>query len=133
MQLNCRLCYRIKVWISSLVFLKGYIKTAIVDSSDIFPHANQQLVLPHASNRDAQDVAAKLRALEEKMQQLWDPASQKYDLWYNFTPQRRVPSQYLVFQQLKFRLEAGEPIIVGIVAPAGYGKSELIAAFLLHA
>ena len=106
---------------------------AIVDSSDIFPHANQQLVLPHASNRDAQDVAAKLRALEEKMQQLWDPANQQYDLWYNFTPQRRVPSQYLVFQQLKFRLEAGEPIIVGIVAPAGYGKSELIAAFLLHA
>ena len=40
-----------------------------------------------------------------------------------------MPSQYLAFQQLQLRFDAGEPILVAVVAPAGFGKSELIAAW----
>ena len=42
----------------------------------------------------------------------------------------RPPTQTLAFEQLRFRHEHGEPILVCVPAPAGFGKSELIGAWL---
>ena len=68
--------------------------------------------------------------LEDKMQKLWDCDANCYRLYHQFTPPRRVPSQYLAFDQLRLRFLKGQPILVSILAPAGYGKSELLSAWL---
>ena len=39
------------------------------------------------------------------------------------------PSQYTALQQLKYRMSLDKPILVSIIAPAGFGKSELLAAW----
>ena len=43
-----------------------------------------------------------------------------------------VPSQYLAFRQLQMRFQGAEPIAVAVPAPAGFGKSELIAAWTCY-
>ena len=72
----------------------------------------------------------RLSILEDKMQRRWDVDANCYRLYHQFTPPRRVPSQYLAFDQLRLRFLKGQPILVSILAPAGYGKSELLSAWL---
>ena len=72
----------------------------------------------------------KLQELEDRFQMLWDREECCYKKWYDFKQPMRIPSQHLAFQQLKFRYERHEPLLVALVAPAGFGKSELISAWL---
>ena len=93
--------------------------------------------LPVLSSNDAPNniidrslLSERLSLLETKMQQLWDFDAKCYRLYSDFKPPRNVPSQYLAFDQLRLRFLQGEPIIAGIVAPAGFGKSELLSAWM---
>ena len=79
---------------------------------------------------DADKLAADVTAAEERMAQLWDFDVGRYRRYSEFDPKRRMPSQLLAFQQLKFRLSSNVPLLVAIVAPAGFGKSELLSAWL---
>ena len=46
-------------------------------------------------------------------------------------PPRPVPTQFLAYQQLQYRYEdKSAPFLVRCVAPAGFGKSTLISAWL---
>ena len=62
--------------------------------------------------------------------QVWDVEKKQYRPWGVVQPERTVPTQFLAFEQLRFRWHSGEPIAVAVVAPAGFGKSELIAALM---
>ena len=75
-------------------------------------------------------LQSKLQELEDRFQMLWDREESCYKKWYDFKQPMRIPSQHLAFQQLKFRYERHEPLLVALVAPAGFGKSELISAWL---
>ena len=72
----------------------------------------------------------RLSMLEDKMQRLWDFDANCYRLYHQFTPPRQVPFQYLAFDQLRLRFLKGQPILASILAPAGYGKSELLSSWL---
>ena len=61
---------------------------------------------------------------------LWDEETCCYKHWMDFDKPAQVPSQHLALQQLKFRYQLHEPLMVALVAPAGFGKSELISAWL---
>ena len=72
-----------------------------------------------------------LKNLEERFNSLYDPDSKDYKKWDEFTDTpRQRPSQATTFEQLKFRFKQKQPIIAAIVAPAGFGKSELLHAWL---
>ena len=75
-------------------------------------------------------LQCKLQELEDRFQMLWDQDESCYKKWYDFQQPMQIPSQHLAFQQLKFRYERHEPLLVALVAPAGFGKSELISAWL---
>ena len=72
----------------------------------------------------------KLQELEHRFLMLWDEQECCYKKWYDFQPSRKIPSQHLAFQQLKFRYQKHEPLLVALVAPAGFGKSELMSSWL---
>ena len=67
------------------------------------------------------------------MQLLWDPVSMTRKLYTStdFALPQPAPSQFLAFEQLVFRYKSIDPLYVCVVAPAGHGKSTLIAAWLL--
>ena len=75
-------------------------------------------------------LQCKLQELEDRFQMLWDQDEGCYKKWYDFLQPMQIPSQHLAFQQLKFRYQLNEPLLVALVAPAGFGKSELISAWL---
>ena len=63
-----------------------------------------------------------------KLQSVWRDAQRAYAHWQKAdlpTP----PSQHIAFQQLRFRFDNQIPIAVCLVAPAGFGKSETLAAW----
>ena len=57
--------------------------------------------------------------------------AQKYLPWQEVRPER-PPSQLVAFNQLKFRFEHRKPIATCIFGPAGFGKTEISAAWLCY-
>jgi hypothetical protein len=120
------------------LYLQTYVlQTAvkIVDDDPMNAHPSQQFVLSHASHREAQ---ASTEALQDKidhfvqrMGALWSEAAQVYLPWQQVRP-ATPPTQLLAFEQLKWRFQHREPIQICIFAQAGYGKTELSAAWLCY-
>ena len=109
---------------------------AIFDVGPTYGRPNQSLVLSHASLRPTIKtskacVEAQLDMLLQKLQKIWDPTSNTYRHYSDVHPPRGMPSQYLAFLELRYRLESGLPVLVCIAAPAGFGKTELVSS-LLH-
>ena len=71
-----------------------------------------------------------LQAKIAKLQSVWDLQTREYRLWNEFQPPRKVPSQYSAFEQLRLRWKNNIPILAALIAPAGFGKTELAAAWL---
>ena len=99
-------------------------------------YANQRFVLSHnmLSNTTASNerVERELQKLLGDMQLLWDPVSMTREQYTAFALPQPAPSQFLAFEQLVFRYNSIiDPLYVCVVAPAGHGKSTLIAAWLL--
>ena len=79
---------------------------------------------------------------KEQLQKIVDAATAKMEMVYSETHQAYVhwttagntqpPSQALAFDQLKLRFLHDEPIVVCLYAGAGYGKSEIIAAWTAY-
>ena len=80
--------------------------------------------------RSKKQLQDQLDRLQDRFQRLWDFKSSSYLKWNEFDPPKAVPSQHLALKQLQLRFEHDQPIIVAIVAPAGFGKSELLSAWL---
>ena len=78
---------------------------------------------------DARDA---LRAFEDKFQQLWDPSTNSYRHYSQHSEKKSCPTQYIALEQLRARFENNVPLLVGVAAPAGYGKSQLIQAWLVY-
>ena len=97
---------------------------------DMAPH--QRTLLAHEMFAPTQAMKEVLQqtldASKKKLQSVWCSSKQKYVQWES-AGLDSAPSQYIAFQQLKFRWENKVPIAVCLVAPAGYGKSELLAAW----
>ena len=104
----------------------------VLDTDPLYPVPNQTTVLSHGTLRalrsDPEVLRKKAAAFERKLQLRWDDTQGSYRLWSEI-PGMPLPSQYVAFQQLKLRFEQGAPILAAVVAPAGFGKSELIAAW----
>ena len=106
----------------------------LVDEGPVLAMPNQIPVLLSTeapqNMLDRSLLSDRLAELTLKMQKLWDFNEKCHRLWSDFVPPRPVPSQYLAFDQLRLRFSSGQPILVSICAPAGYGKSELLSAWL---
>jgi hypothetical protein len=106
----------------------------LVDDGSLPSFANQRFVLSHNMldniKCSPKIVEQKLQDLVQDMQLLWDPVS-KTRKHYTTMNVASPPSQHLAFEQLVFRYIMGAPLFVCTVAPAGHGKSTLIAAWLL--
>ena len=109
---------------------------AVVDPDPILSPSSQRLVLSHAELQALQEtpegIRARLSVLEKRMQQHWDHETRSYRPWNEFQPARKVPSQYLAFRALLKRLDMPESFFIALVAPAGFGKTEFLAALRLH-
>ena len=87
--------------------------------------------LPERSNtHDSSRGASVAEAARRKNCKLWDETSATYRRYDDLG--KKPPSQYLALQQLKYRAESNVPILVAVAAPAGYGKSEIIMAWLTY-
>ena len=65
------------------------------------------------------------------MQSLFCESTNETKLYSEIIPPRRVPTQFLAYQQLQYRYEdKSAPFLVCCVAPAGFRKSTLISAWL---
>ena len=84
----------------------------------------------HALSRD--EAAVKLQEYEDKFLALWDEETSAYRKHSEHSPPKQMPTQYLALQQLKQRWENATPLLVAVPAPAGYGKSQLILAWLAY-
>jgi hypothetical protein len=109
---------------------------AVVDSDPILSPSSQRLVLSHAELQALQEtpegIRTRLNVLEKRMQQHWDHETCSYRPWNEFQPARRVPSQYLAWRALLKRLDTPASFFIALVAPAGFGKTEFLAALRLH-
>eukprot|EP00973_Karenia_brevis_P038369 5290125-Karenia_brevis.AAC.1 len=63
-------------------------------------------------------IKTRLQQMELDMFKLWDDVAQDYRLHSEFVPPRPTPTQYLAYEQLKFRFDAQEALFVCLVAPA---------------
>lgn len=109
---------------------------AVYDADPACGRPNQDLVLSHASFKPTAAspkafVREKLDKILIKLQSLRDDNVHEYRKYDEFEPARALPSQLKAFAELRRRLEHDIPILICIVAPAGYGKTELLSA-LLH-
>ena len=77
-----------------------------------------------------EEAIAQLGVLKQKFTKLWDEQSASYRDFKEL--QRKAPSQYLALQQLIYRSDNHRPIMAAVAAPAGYGKSQIIVAWLTH-
>ena len=105
----------------------------IIDSGYI-PDPTRQLVASRTRSQltrlTPDQAQLDLAALTLKFQKLWHAGTATYRIYTDFTPPRPVPTQFLALQYLQQRWRGGDPILVAIVAPAGFGKSDLIAAWM---
>ena len=67
-----------------------------------------------------------LHGAVENMKKVWDENVCQY------VYAKPATSQFLAYEQLTFRQEHGDPLLVCLHAGAGYGKSHLILTFLKH-
>ena len=106
----------------------------LLDTDKIAFSANAQFIAKASQNAitqlTPQEARIALKQMEEEFCKLWDDASGTYRPYGELG--RHPPSQYLALQQLKYRLEKDVPIMVAVAAPAGYGKSQLISAWLMY-
>ena len=105
----------------------------IADMDPVGGPSNQSYVLSHNEfeGKSAADLNKALTKLQMEMQQLYCEESKEMKLYSDFNPARQVPTQYLAFQQLQYRYaDTTAPFLVCCVAPAGFGKSTLISAWL---
>ena len=108
----------------------------LLDNDPINFQANAEFMAgghAHAFSRITKEEAEqKLEMYEEKFQALWDEKSSTYLKYSEHSPPKPVPTQYLALQQLRQRCENPGPLLVAVPAPAGYGKTQLIFAWLAY-
>ncbi len=121
---------------ADLEYLQRYVAECtarVVDDNPMHPIPNQSLVLSTASKhllqRSPKLLQAGFDALRQRMASLWSPRAKAYEPWEQVRPDR-PPSQLLALHQLMHRFHGNHPIFVCIPPPAGFGKSELISAWL---
>ena len=73
-----------------------------------------------------------LRSFETQFEQLWNTRTNSYEHYTSLPGAKRCPTQYLALEQLRARFENDVALVVGVAAPAGYGKSHLIQAWLAY-
>ena len=79
-----------------------------------------------------EELLKELSDVEGRLQNYWDFGTGAYKRYDEFEPPRTAPSQFLALQQLRYRYQQGAAICVALVAPAGYGKSDLLKAWELE-
>ena len=98
--------------------------------------ANSQFIATGKANSSQvlsrDEAAVKLQEYEDKFLALWDEDTSTYLKHSEHTPSKQMPTQYLALQQLKKRWENPTPLLVAVPAPAGYGKTQLILAWLAY-
>ena len=98
--------------------------------------ANSQFIATGKANSSQvlsrDEAAVKLQEYEDKFLALWDEENSAYRKHSEHTPSKQMPTQYLALQQLKKRWENPTPLLVAVPAPAGYGKTQLILAWLAY-
>ena len=106
------------------------------DPDPLLTPSVHKLVLSHSEFSSlcasTDTMKQRLHSLEARMQNYWDADSAAYMPWHAFDPPRRVPSQYLAYLALLKRLDDPASFFVALVAPAGFGKTELLASLRLH-
>jgi len=119
-----------------LLHLVQSLTGGLIDTSPTAFSANSEFIastshkaIGKLSLDDARDA---LRGYEEQFQQLWDPSTNSYRHYSQHSEKRRCPTQYIALEQLRARMENHVPLLVGVAAPAGYGKSQLIQAWLAY-
>ena len=118
--------------------LKQYVlacTNALQDSSSMFPTPNQRII-------QSRELFAGTKRSKEQLQQIVDTSTAKMEMVYSDKHEAyvhwttagnsRPPSQALALDQLKLRFTHAEPIVVCLYAGAGYGKSEVIAAWTAY-
>ena len=80
----------------------------------------------------SEEALVKLHEYEAKFLALWDEETSAYRKHSEHTPPKQIPTQYLALQELKNRWVNPTPLLVAVPAPAGYGKSQLILAWLAY-
>ena len=119
-------------------YLRTYVLQAaskIVDDDPMHPLPSQLFVLSHSAQKRAraspEALQAKVEHFQTRMGSLWSESAHAYLPWRAVRP-AKPPSQLLAFTQLKYRFEHRQSIAVCIFASAGYGKTEISAAWLCH-
>ena len=106
----------------------------LLDTDDVRFSANAQFIAKAshnaASHLTVEEARESLRSLLENFTKLWDVQTASYRRFDEMD--QAAPSQYLALQQLIYRIEKAKPIMVAVAAPAGYGKSQIIIAWLTH-
>ena len=119
---------------NSLMELVKSLSGGLLDTDKVKFSANAEFIAKGTQNVAAgmsiPEAEAALRQREERFCKLWDEPAGAYRRYDELG--RPPPSQYLAMQQLKYRVEHKVPILVAIAAPAGYGKSEIIMAWLMY-
>ena len=109
---------------------------AVVDADPILAPPEQNLSLSHAElealSQSPEYIRAKLDAVVKRMQRYWDASTASYRSWQDFEPKRPVPTQYLAYRAILKRMECPMSFFIALVAPAGFGKTELLTALRLH-
>ena len=82
------------------------------------------------TSRTKEDIQADLRAQCNRVQMRWLIAVNKYVRW-DAAGFDRPPTQWIAFEQLRYRWECAEPILVDSPEQAGFGRSALISAWRL--
>ena len=118
----------------NLLQLVQSLSGGLLDTDDVRFSANAQFIAKAshnaASHLTVEEARASLQRLVEKFTKLWDIQTASHRRFDEMN--QAAPSQYLALQQLIYRLENNKPIMVAVAAPAGYGKSQIIIAWLTH-
>ena len=119
---------------TTLLELVQSLSGGLLDTDKVSFSANAQFIAKASQNAathmTAEEAMHSLHQHEQKFCKLWDESSATYRRYDELG--RKPPSQYLALQQLKYRFEHNVPIMIAVAAPAGYGKSQIIMAWLTY-
>ena len=119
---------------TALLELVQALAGGLLDTDKVSFSANAEFIAKASQNSlshmNVAEALTSLKQLEEKFCKVWDGGSGSYRRYDEVG--RKPPSQFLALQQLKFRFENNVPIMIAVAAPAGYGKSQIIMAWLMY-